>query len=46
MNTGFQEVMALRGRGLPVSLDDWGPDGGHDWPYWKRQMDVYVGRLF
>jgi esterase/lipase superfamily enzyme len=33
----------LRGRGIPVALDDWGPDGGHDWPFWKRQLDVYLG---
>ena len=36
----------LRSRGVPHSLDDWGADGGHDWPYWKRQMDLYIGRLF
>ena len=42
----YRLAEVLRGRGLPVSLDDWGPDGGHDWPYWKRQMDVYIGRLF
>ena len=36
----------LRSRGIPHCLDDWGPDGGHDWPYWKRQMDLYIGRLF
>jgi esterase/lipase superfamily enzyme len=36
----------LRARGIPHHLDDWGPEGGHDWPYWKRQMDVYVDRLF
>jgi hypothetical protein len=29
-----------------VAVDDWGPDGGHDWPYWKRQMDIYIGRIF
>jgi len=23
-------------------LDDWGPDGGHDWPYWKHQMREYL----
>jgi esterase/lipase superfamily enzyme len=40
----FSEV--LSSRGIPHSLDDWGPEGGHDWPYWKRQMDQYVGRLF
>lgn len=36
----------LRARGVPVSLDDWGPEGGHDWPYWKRQMDHYIAQLF
>jgi esterase/lipase superfamily enzyme len=36
----------LRARGVPVSLDDWGKEGGHDWSYWKRQMDLYVGRMF
>jgi esterase/lipase superfamily enzyme len=36
----------LAGRGIPHHLDDWGADGGHDWPYWKRQMDIYIGRLF
>jgi len=36
----------LRARGIPHHVDDWGPDGGHDWPYWKHQMDVYVDRLF
>ena len=36
----------MRSRGLPVSLDDWGAEGGHDWPYWKRQMDLYIGRLY
>jgi esterase/lipase superfamily enzyme len=36
----------LRSRGIPHTVDDWGPDGGHDWPYWKRQMNEYIGRLF
>ena len=36
----------LKARGIPHSVDDWGPEGGHDWPYWKRQMDLYIGRLF
>jgi esterase/lipase superfamily enzyme len=36
----------LRARGIPHHLDDWGSDGGHDWPYWKKQMDIYVDRLF
>jgi len=40
----FSEV--LRSRGIDHSVDDWGPDGGHDWPFWKRQMDEYIRRLF
>ena len=36
----------LKSRGIPHSVDDWGPEGGHDWPYWKRQMDIYIGRLY
>jgi esterase/lipase superfamily enzyme len=29
-------------RGIRHSLDDWGPLGGHDWPYWKHQMREYL----
>ena len=36
----------LRSRGIPHSVDDWGAEGGHDWPYWKRQMNEYVARLY
>ncbi len=35
----------LSGRGINHHLDNWGPDGGHDWPYWKHQMREYVSRL-
>jgi esterase/lipase superfamily enzyme len=40
----FSEI--LRSKGVPHTVDDWGPDGGHDWPFWKRQMNEYIGRLF
>jgi esterase/lipase superfamily enzyme len=40
----LSEVLAWRG--IPHSLDDWGPGFGHDWPYWKTQMNEYVGSLF
>ena len=36
----------LSSKGIRHSLDDWGPMGGHDWPYWTHQMREYVGRLF
>jgi esterase/lipase superfamily enzyme len=34
----------LGSKHIPHSLDDWGPLGGHDWPYWKHQLREYVGR--
>jgi esterase/lipase superfamily enzyme len=33
----------LRSKGIAHHLDDWGPMGGHDWPYWNHQMAGYVG---
>jgi esterase/lipase superfamily enzyme len=39
----FSEV--LERKGIHHHLDDWGADGGHDWPYWKRQMNEYLARL-
>jgi esterase/lipase superfamily enzyme len=32
----------LASRGIRHHLDDWGPMGGHDWPYWKHQMWEYL----
>ena len=34
----------LASRGIRHHLDDWGPLGGHDWPYWKHQMREYLSR--
>jgi len=36
----------LSSKGIAHSLDDWGPQGGHDWPFWKNEMREYVSRLF
>jgi esterase/lipase superfamily enzyme len=36
----------LASKGIRHSLDDWGPQGGHDWPYWKHQMREYISQLF
>jgi hypothetical protein len=35
----------LAGKGIHHHLDNWGPQGGHDWPYWKHQMREYIPRL-
>ena len=32
----------LSRKGIPHHLDDWGPLGGHDWPYWKHQLQEYL----
>lgn len=32
----------LANRGVPHHLDDWGPQGGHDWPYWRHMMWEYM----
>lgn len=42
----YQLAEVLRNRGIPHHLDDWGEQGGHDWPFWKNQMREYLGRLF
>ena len=33
----------LARKGIRHHLDDWGPRGGHDWPYWTEQMRAYLG---
>jgi esterase/lipase superfamily enzyme len=40
----LSEVLASRG--IRHSVDNWGPEGGHDWPYWKHQMREYVSKLY
>ena len=35
----------LSAKGVPHHLDDWGPLGGHDWPFWKHQMREYLRQL-
>jgi len=42
----YQLSGVLWARGIRHAVDDWGPDGGHDWPYWKRQLNEYISRLY
>ncbi len=32
----------FRDKGLPVRLDVWGDNTGHDWPYWQRMLQAYL----
>jgi esterase/lipase superfamily enzyme len=41
----YQMSHLLASRGIRHQLDDWGAEGGHDWPFWTRQMAEYLGRL-
>ena len=38
----YQLSAVLSRKGIPHHLDDWGPRGGHDWPYWKDQLRGYL----
>lgn len=33
----------LQGKGIPHNLDMWGYDVDHDWPWWRRMLDHYIG---
>lgn len=32
----------MRAKHVPVRLDVWGDDTGHDWPWWQRMAQVYL----
>ena len=42
----YRLAEVLRSRGIPHHVDNWGAEGGHDWPYWKRQIVAYVDGMF
>lgn len=33
-------------KGVPAWADLWGYDVSHDWPWWRRQISYFVGKLF
>jgi esterase/lipase superfamily enzyme len=38
----YQFSGVLARKGIRHFLDDWGPRGGHDWPYWQAMMREYL----
>lgn len=42
----YQLASILSSKNIAHHLDDWGPLGGHDWPYWKHQLREYLSKLF
>ena len=35
----------LSSRGIPFTLDLWGYDVNHDWPWWRKMLPHYLGQL-
>ena len=35
----------LKGKGIPHTLDLWGPDVNHDWPWWRKMLPHVLGRI-
>ncbi|HYF66330.1 MAG TPA: alpha/beta hydrolase-fold protein [Herpetosiphonaceae bacterium] len=35
----------LRLQGIPCQLELWGHDVDHDWPWWRRMLDHYLGQF-
>jgi esterase/lipase superfamily enzyme len=36
----------LAAKEVPAWFDYWGHDVNHDWPWWRRQMPYFLGRLY
>ena len=41
-NDNERLAAALRAKHIPVRLDVWGDNTGHDWPWWQRMAQVYL----
>jgi len=35
----------LHSKGIPHTLDLWGPDVNHDWPWWRKMLPHTLGKL-
>jgi esterase/lipase superfamily enzyme len=35
----------LSAKGIPHTLDLWGPDVNHDWPWWRKMLPYWLDRL-
>ena len=36
----------LHSKGIPHKLDLWGHDVNHDWPWWRKMLPTYLGKMF
>src|SRR5258708_3672874 len=35
----------VRGKGIPPTLDLWGSDVNHDWPWWRKMLPHVLGKI-
>ena len=35
----------LESKGIPHTLDLWGPDVNHDWPWWRKMLPHVLGKI-
>jgi esterase/lipase superfamily enzyme len=35
----------LESKGIPHTLDLWGPDVNHDWPWWRKMLPHVLGLI-
>ena len=38
-----ENTPVLREKDIPAWVDFWGTDVSHDWPWWQRQLQYFVG---
>jgi esterase/lipase superfamily enzyme len=36
----------FREKSIPAWVDFWGQDVNHDWPWWYKQMNHFLGTLY
>ena len=41
-NDNERLAAVMRAKHIPVRLDVWGDNAGHDWPWWQRMAQVYL----
>ena len=41
-----QLAQLLTSKGIPHTLDLWGHDVDHDWPWWRKMLPYYLEKLF
>jgi esterase/lipase superfamily enzyme len=46
MNADISQMSAiLESKGIPAWVDLWGYDVNHDWPWWRKQLPYFLGKL-